>query len=215
MFDLKRQNVATTDPSNVLLQNQTGEVTSRGIELEAVANATKELKLIGAFTSYHLFTSKDLDQSARSARRRPTRREMLISGWADYTFKDGPLEGFGFGGGVRYVGSSWADTANTLEVPAVVLGDLAVHYEWQNWRTAHQRDQSDRQDLCRELRLGDRPASTATAAASPPASPTNGEANRRARRGEGFVKARTVRIWSVVHTWTSLISHHRSCCCSA
>jgi iron complex outermembrane receptor protein len=135
VFDLKRQNVATTDPSNVLLQNQTGEVTSRGIELEAVANATKELKLIGAFTSYHLFTSKDLDQSLIG--KTPTNTpEMLISGWADYTFKEGPLEGFGFGGGVRYVGSSWADTANTLEVPAVVLGDLAVHYEWQNWRTA-------------------------------------------------------------------------------
>lgn len=135
VFDLKRQNVATTDPSNALLQNQTGEVTSRGIELEAVANATRELKLIGAFTSYHLFTSKDLDQSLIG--KTPTNTpEMLISGWADYTFKDGPLEGFGFGGGMRYVGSSWADTANTLEVPSVVLGDLAVHYEWQNWRTA-------------------------------------------------------------------------------
>ncbi|MFK4622096.1 outer membrane receptor protein involved in Fe transport [Bradyrhizobium diazoefficiens] len=53
-FDLVRQNVATTLPGSVpVLQNQTGEVTSRGIELEAVANATKELKLIGAFTAYH------------------------------------------------------------------------------------------------------------------------------------------------------------------
>ena len=135
VFDLKRQNVATTDPSNVLLQNQTGEVTSRGIEFEAVANATRELRLIGSFTAYHLFTSKDLDPSLIG--KTPTNTpDMLISGWADYTFKDGPLEGFGFGGGVRYVGSSWADTANTLEVPAVVLGDLALHHEWQNWRTA-------------------------------------------------------------------------------
>lgn len=135
VFDLKRTNALTTDPSNPLLQNQTGEVTSRGIELEAVANATRELKLIGAFTAYHLFTSKDLDPTLVG--KTPTNTpELLISGWADYTFKDGPLEGFGFGGGVRYVGSSWADTANTLEVPAVVLGDLAVHYEWQNWRTA-------------------------------------------------------------------------------
>lgn len=134
-FDLKRQNALTTDPSNALLQNQTGEVTSRGIELEAVANVTKELKLIGAFTSYHLFTSKDLDSSLIG--KTPTNTpELLASGWADYTFKEGPLAGFGFGGGVRYVGSSWADTANTLEVPAVVLGDLALHYEWQNWRTA-------------------------------------------------------------------------------
>ncbi|WP_456620228.1 TonB-dependent siderophore receptor [Bradyrhizobium sp. P5_C12] len=135
-FDLVRQNVATTAPGIVpVLQNQTGEVTSRGIELEAVANATKELKLIGSFTAYHLFTSKDLDPALVG--KTPTNTpELLVSGWADYTFKDGPLEGFGFGGGVRYVGSSWADAANTLEVPAVVLGDLVLHYEWQNWRTA-------------------------------------------------------------------------------
>ena len=135
LFDLTRQNVPTTDPVITTLQNQTGEVTSRGIELEAVANATKELKFIGAFTAYHLFTSKDLNPALVG--KTPTNTpQMLVSGWADYTFKDGPLEGFGFGGGVRYVGSSWADAANTLEVPAVVLGDLALHYEWQNWRTA-------------------------------------------------------------------------------
>ncbi|UPJ45514.1 TonB-dependent siderophore receptor [Bradyrhizobium sp. 40] len=135
VFDLKRQNVATTDPVVTTLQNQTGEVTSRGIELEAVANATRELKLIGSFTAYHLFNSRDLDPALVG--KTPTNTpELLVSGWADYTFKDGPLAGFGFGGGVRYVGSSWADTANTLEVPAVVLGDLALHYEWQNWRTA-------------------------------------------------------------------------------
>lgn len=135
-FDLVRQNVATTLPGSVpVLQNQTGEVTSRGIELEAVANPTKELKLVGAFTAYHLFNSRDLDPSLVG--KTPTNTpELLVSGWADYTFKDGPLEGFGFGGGVRYIGSSWADTANTLEVPAVALGDLALHYERQNWRTA-------------------------------------------------------------------------------
>ncbi|MBR0829433.1 TonB-dependent siderophore receptor [Bradyrhizobium manausense] len=134
-FNLKRQNALTTDPNNFLLQNQTGEVTSRGIEIEAVANVTSELKLIGAFTSYHLFTSRDLDPTLVG--KTPTNTpQMLVSGWADYTFKQGPLTGFGVGGGVRYVGSSWADAANTLEVPTVVLGDLALHYEWQNWRTA-------------------------------------------------------------------------------
>jgi iron complex outermembrane receptor protein len=136
LFDLKRQNVPSAATGAIVtLQNQTGEVTSRGIELEAVANATKELKLIGAFTAYHIFNSKDIDPTVIGLV--PTNTpSTLISGWADYTFKDGPLVGFGFGGGVRYVGSSWADAANTLEVPSVVLGDLALHYEWQNWRTA-------------------------------------------------------------------------------
>lgn len=133
-FDLKRQNVSTT-AGTAFLVNQTGEVSSRGIELEAVANVTRELKLMGAFTAYHLVNTRDLDPSLVG--KAPTNTpQLLVSGWADYTFKDGPLAGFGFGGGVRYVGSSWADPANTLEVPSVVLGDLALHYEWQNWRTA-------------------------------------------------------------------------------
>ncbi len=46
------------------------------------------------------------------------------------------MTGFGIGGGVRYIGSSFADNVNTLPVPSVVLGDAAIHYEWQNWRAA-------------------------------------------------------------------------------
>ena len=118
-----------------MLQNQNGEVTSRGIELEAVANVAPGLKVIGAFTTYDLFISRDLDPTLLG--RSPTNTpQQLASAWADYTFQEGPLTGFGFGGGVRYVGPSFADTANTLVVPSVVLGDLAVHYEWRNWRAA-------------------------------------------------------------------------------
>ena len=92
VFDLKRQTWRRPIRSSRTLQNQTGEVTSRGIELEAVANATRELKLIGSFTAYHLFNSKDLDPSLVG--KTPTNTpELLVSGWADYTFKDGPLRG--------------------------------------------------------------------------------------------------------------------------
>lgn len=134
-FDLKRKNALTTDPNNVLLQTQNGEVTSRGLELEAVANLAPGLKVIGAFTTYNLFISKDLNPALIGKSPTNTPR-TLTSGWMDYTFQDGPLTGFGFGGGVRYIGSSFADQANLLPVPSVVLGDAALHYEWQNWRAA-------------------------------------------------------------------------------
>jgi iron complex outermembrane receptor protein len=134
-FDLKRQNALTTDPNNVLLPTQSGEVTSRGFELEAVANPLPGLKLVGAFTTYDLFVSKDLDPALIG--KAPTNTpQTLTSGWIDYTFQEGPLTGFGFGGGVRYIGGSFADQANLKPVPSVVLGDVTVHYEWQNWRAA-------------------------------------------------------------------------------
>ena len=72
LFDLKRQNVLTTNPINPLQSVQTGEVTSRGIELEAVANVTPELKVTGWFTNYRLFVSKDLNPLL-SAPFQPTR----------------------------------------------------------------------------------------------------------------------------------------------
>lgn len=134
-FDLKRQNALTTDPNNILLPTQNGEVTSRGFELEAVANPLPGLKLVGAFTTYDLFVSKDLNPALIG--KTPTNTpQTLVSGWVDYTFQSGPLTGFGLGGGVRYLGGSFADNLNTMPVPSVVLGDATVHYEWKNWRAA-------------------------------------------------------------------------------
>jgi iron complex outermembrane recepter protein len=134
-FDLKRQNALTFDPAGIFQPTQNGEVTSRGFELEAVANPLPGLKLVGAFTTYDLFISKDLNPALIG--KAPTATpQALTSGWVDYTFQSGPLTGFGFGGGVRYIGSSFADQANLMPVPSVVLGDATVHYEWRNWRAA-------------------------------------------------------------------------------
>lgn len=135
VFNLKRQNVPETDPNNVLLTVQTGEVTSRGIELEAVANVMPGLKVTGAFTNFDIFVSKDANPALIGTVPTNTPSE-IASLWGDYTFQSGPLTGFGFGAGIRYNGISYADTANSLVVPAYVLGDLAIHYEVNNWRFA-------------------------------------------------------------------------------
>ena len=135
LFDLKRQNVLTTDPNNALQSIQTGEVTSRGIELEAVANVMPGLKVTGAFTNFDIFVSKDLNPALIGTVPTNTPSE-IASLWGDYTFQTGQLAGFGFGGGVRYNGISYADTANSLVVPAYVVGDATVHYEVKNWRFA-------------------------------------------------------------------------------
>lgn len=135
LFDLKRQNVLSVNQAFPLLSTQQGEVTSRGLELNTSANLTKEFKLVGQFTAYHIFVSKDVDPTLVGTV--PTNTpSKLASFWGDYTFKEGPLTGFGFGAGVRYVGSSFANTANTLPVPDYVVGDASVHYEWDKWRAA-------------------------------------------------------------------------------
>jgi iron complex outermembrane receptor protein len=93
------------------------------------------LKVTGAFTNFHIFVSKDLNPALIGTVPTNTPSEMA-SLWGDYTFQSGQLTGFGFGAGVRYNGISYADTANSLVVPAYVVGDAAIHYEVKNWRFA-------------------------------------------------------------------------------
>jgi iron complex outermembrane receptor protein len=54
---------------------------------------------------------------------------QMASAWGDYTFHDGPLAGFGFAAGVRYVGSTYGDAANTILIPDNFLVDAAIHYD--------------------------------------------------------------------------------------
>ncbi len=134
LFDLTRQNVPVADPANVFAQVQTGEMRSRGVEFEAKVNATENFKVTGAFTAYDLEITKDTDPTVIG--KTPfIVPEVLASASVDYTFRDTGAwyDGVTLGGGVRYIGSSWADNQNTLKVPAVTLADLKIGYEQENW----------------------------------------------------------------------------------
>lgn len=135
LFDLKRQNALSANSFIPIFATQTGEVTSRGIELEAVADLTPEFKMMASFTSYHLFNTKDPDSSL-IGKTPPNTPQQVASAWGDYTIKNGRFTGLGFGAGVRYRGASYADLANQFLVPSAVVGDAAIHYEWDGWRLA-------------------------------------------------------------------------------
>jgi iron complex outermembrane recepter protein len=134
-FDLTRQNVTTSDPNNFIFTTQAGEVNVKGFEVEAVANLAEGLKVVGAYTGYDQRVTRNLDP-ASLGKLLPNTPDHFASLLVDYTIPTGPLAGFGGGAGVRYVGRSYADTANGLRVPGRVLGDLFVHYEYAGWRAA-------------------------------------------------------------------------------
>jgi iron complex outermembrane recepter protein len=131
VFELRRENFLTTEG---FVQRQLGEVRSRGFELEANASLAQGLNLVGSASYYQLVITRgvELEQG-----KRPTGvPEFLSSLWLDYTLPDGVLKGLGAGAGVRYVGQSFVDRANTLSVPGYVLVDAGVHYEREHWRAA-------------------------------------------------------------------------------
>ncbi len=133
-FDLSLANTLTADPSNVNNQLQLGETRSRGFEAQFVANLMPNLNVTASFTTFNIeVTRGDVGVIGRAPTATP---ETLATLFADYTIPTGPWAGLGFGGGARYVGRSFADTANTLTVPERVLFDAVVHYNFDNWRIA-------------------------------------------------------------------------------
>lgn len=127
VFDLTRSNLLTADPIHAGLSVQTGEVRSRGVELEAKASLTEQLDLVAAYT--YLDTEYTKDNSGLEGKELPAVPRHQASLWAMYRMPEGTsLSGLSLGAGVRHTGST-ANTANTFRVPSFTLVDAAVSYD--------------------------------------------------------------------------------------
>lgn len=134
-FDITRQNITTpdpVDPDNFSIQ--LGEVRARGYELEARSELTPNLSAIAAYSFLHTeVTESEIPEQLGD--QIPGTPEHMASAWLYYTFHDGPLKGFGLGGGVRYVGAK-EDTFGTTAQPSYTLFDAAAHYDLGNLDSA-------------------------------------------------------------------------------
>jgi len=143
LFDLTQQNVLSANPNVPGTSLQTGEVRSRGVEVSGVASLTEGLDVRAAYTYLDSRVTKDLTP-ANIGNTQNNTPENTASILADYTFQSGQLAGFGFGGGVRYVGESYgtnnhlftyrdaitnAPTTVSAAIPAYTLFDASVHYD--------------------------------------------------------------------------------------
>jgi iron complex outermembrane recepter protein len=134
IFDLVKKNVRTPDPADpVNSEVQTGEIRSRGIELEGVASFDFGLDVTAAYTFLDAEITKsnvDGEQGKQLGRT----SEHTASLWADYTIPEGDFAGLGFGAGTRYIGPSYGDNLEDLDLPGYALFDAALHYEWNNFK---------------------------------------------------------------------------------
>ena len=126
-FDTHQSNVLTTDPAAPTFSVQTGEIRSRGLEAEAHASPLPGLNVVAAFT--YLDAKYVKDNSGLQGKVLYAAPKNSTSGFADYSFQSGALEGFGFGGGVRYIGSSQSTATNAFVVKGTTLFDAEIHYD--------------------------------------------------------------------------------------
>lgn len=124
VFDIEESNSFVTQPSGE--QEQGGETTSTGFELEGVGYLTDSLQLTAAYT----YTD---------ARNKDDSRKVLIprhmaSAWLDYDFEGTSLNGLKVGAGVRYVGESVG--RDPITVSDYTVADAMASYDFNNHWTA-------------------------------------------------------------------------------
>lgn len=123
-YQINQTNVLSWDP--VLRRNeQVGEVETRGLELEAHARINDAFAISGSFSITDPEIAKAVD-SADVGKKMTRTPEYQASIWADYEF----AFGLGVGAGIRHMGKSWGDSANSFEVSEVTLVDAALRYDF-------------------------------------------------------------------------------------
>lgn len=133
VFEITKSNVLTRDPDNGNFSIQTGKVRHRGVELEARGELNEQFSFIAGYTYLDpKITSSTVGDEGNRTALAPRHQASL---WVDYAFQN-RLKGMNLGGGVRYIGSSFGDTANTRKVDAYTLVDMAVRYEWEDYTVA-------------------------------------------------------------------------------
>ena len=124
-FDLTQKNVTTADPLNSGYSVQSGEVRSRGIEVEGKASLTSNLNVLASYAYTDARITEDTSYKGNTPRAIPCHTAGV---WLDYTIDAGVFDGVGAGIGQRYMGSS-QNIQNTLKVAHYSLTDATLRYD--------------------------------------------------------------------------------------
>lgn len=137
IYQLTKNKNLTSDPndSTGLYSVQTGEIRSRGLELEAKAAVNENINVTAAYSYNDAEYTEDTIFKGKRPAEVPRNQASL---WTDYTFYNTALSGLTFGAGVRYTGSTVSyykyDTTtgkknDSFNVAGYTVADAMVKYD--------------------------------------------------------------------------------------
>ncbi|MHC1481248.1 TonB-dependent siderophore receptor [Frateuria aurantia] len=120
-YDLLQHHVGTRI-MNTSYYEAVGTIRSRGLEWEGHAQLSRQWSLLASYTWTRMHYVNGIDRG-HIPYQSP---HDMASAWAQYASDFG----WRLGGGIRYIGHSWADSANTVKVPSYTLADLSLDYDF-------------------------------------------------------------------------------------
>ena len=132
-FDINQSNILIPDAGNLAFQTAGGAVRSTGFEAEATANLAPGTNLTIAYTHVDIRFVNSVSATGQSiaGNRVSGIPSDTYASFLTYAFPpSSALRGLQIGGGIRFIGSSFADDQNTVRNTAVTLYDALVAYDF-------------------------------------------------------------------------------------
>ncbi|MFP3329755.1 MULTISPECIES: TonB-dependent siderophore receptor [unclassified Pseudomonas] len=130
VYDLTQENVtiAVVLPSGIIEQQTVGESRARGLDLEAKAQVTQNLSLIGAYSymETEVLRGALYDGTSLKGKEFTVAPKHTASLWSYYDIANTDVS---VGLGARYVGGYYMDAANTKKSDGTTLFDAALNYK--------------------------------------------------------------------------------------
>ena len=129
VYQIDQENMLTNDLDNPGFSIQSGEVRSRGVELEGKVNVTQNLRVLGSVSRNQIKWQSTND--GREGRTIAMNPPLTASAWVDYSFDHSALAGLGAGLGVRYVRSSYGSDyeEDSFQIPSYTVYDGMLSYD--------------------------------------------------------------------------------------
>lgn len=130
VFQIKQKNVLTGDVDYPQYESQSGEVRSRGVELE-LKSSIEQFDVLAAATYIDSFYTRETygNEDNRSEAQAP----VSATAWVDYHFSQATVDGLTWGVGARYTGRKPGDAANSFHTPAYVVYDTTLGYDFSRF----------------------------------------------------------------------------------
>ena len=133
-FYITKEDVPTTDPVDPLFSVQTGEIISRGLEIEAKGEISPNWQVIATYTYTDAFVEED-NNPARVDDELVNVPEHAASLWSIYRFQSERLRGLSIGGGAFYADERQGRLPNSeLILPDYVRIDAVAAYRFEDWK---------------------------------------------------------------------------------
>jgi len=131
IYELTQSNVLSNDSNGD--PQQTDEVRSRGLELEAKADITSAVSLIASYAYTDARITKTVDPEKSVGQRSDETPYHQAALWTSYDFVNWGIPQLTVGAGARYMGTTQASKIDSA-IPAYTLFDAMARYQIdENW----------------------------------------------------------------------------------